>query len=106
MFYLLNGSGNGGSAGGGLLSIGIIILFVVVFYFLFIRPQKKQDRELARMRDSIVVGDEITTIGGIIGKVVSVKEETCIIETGRDHVRIRILKSAIRCVDVHAEDAE
>ena len=58
------------------------------------------------MRDSLQVGDEITTIGGIIGKIVSVKEETCMIETGRDKTRIRILKSAVKTVDVKAEDAQ
>ena len=58
------------------------------------------------MRDSLQVGDEITTIGGIIGKIVSIKEETMIIETGRDHTRIRLLKTAVRNVDVHAEDAK
>lgn len=106
MFYLLSGNANGGSRGGGLLTIGIMVVFIIAFYFIVMRPQKKQDREIAKMRDSLVVGDEITTIGGIIGKIVSIKEETCIIETGREHVRIRILKSAVRCVDVHAEDIE
>ena len=58
------------------------------------------------MRDGLQVGDEITTIGGIIGKIVSVKEETCVIETSRDKTRIRILKSAVKTVDVKAEDAQ
>ena len=58
------------------------------------------------MRDGLAIGDEITTIGGIIGKIVSIKEETVLIETGRDKVRIRILKNAVRNVDVKAEDAE
>ena len=58
------------------------------------------------MRANLQVGDEITTIGGIIGKVVSIKEETVLVETGRDKVRIRFLRSAIRSVDVKAEDAE
>ena len=58
------------------------------------------------MRDNLQVGDEITTIGGIIGKIVSIKEETLLLETGRDKVRIRILKSAVRNVDVRAEDAK
>jgi len=57
------------------------------------------------MRNNLQVGDEITTIGGIIGKIVSIKEETCIIETGRDGVRMRILRSAVRCVDVPANAA-
>ena len=58
------------------------------------------------MRDNLQVGDEVTTIGGIIGRIVSIKDETVLIETGRDKVKIRFLRSAIRSVDVKAEDAE
>ena len=88
------------------VTIGMIAVVVVVFYFFGVRPQKKQEQAMAQMRDSLQVGDEITTIGGIIGKIVSIKEETMIIETGRDHTRIRLLKTAVRNVDVHAEDAK
>ena len=88
------------------VTIGMIGIVLVVFYFFGIRPQKKQEQAVAQMRDSLQVGDEITTIGGIIGKIVSIKEETMIIETGRDHTRIRLLKSAVRTVDVRAEDAK
>ena len=97
------------TAGGGgslVMTIGMIVVLVVVFYFFGIRPQKKQEKAAADMRNNLAVGDEITTIGGIIGKVVSIKEETMIIETSRDHTRIRLLKSAIRSVDVRAEDAQ
>ena len=80
-------------------------LFVAMYFFM-IRPQKKQEKEQNAMRNNLAVGDEITTIGGIIGKVVSIKEETCVIETSRDLTRIRILKSAISRVDVKAEDAD
>ena len=93
----------GGNLG---LTIGMIAVVVIVFYFFGIRPQKKQEQAAAQMRDNLMVGDEITTIGGIIGKIVSIKEETMIIETGRDHTRIRLLKTAVRNVDVHAEDAQ
>ena len=86
-----------------IMMIGVVF---VVFYFFGIRPQKKQEREAANMRDNLQVGDEITTIGGVIGKIVSIKEETMVIETSRDHTRIRFLKSAVRSVDVHAEDAQ
>ncbi|MCI5676786.1 MAG: preprotein translocase subunit YajC [Clostridia bacterium] len=88
------------------ITLGMVVLLFVVFYFFGIRPQKKQEKEAADMRNALTVGDEITTIGGIIGKIVSIKEETMIIETGRDHTRIRLLKSAVRTVDVHAEDAQ
>lgn len=87
-------------------TVGMIAVVVVVFYFFGIRPQKKQEQAMAQMRDSLQVGDEITTIGGIIGKIVSIKEETMIIETGRDHTRIRLLKTAVRTVDVRAEEAQ
>ena len=85
-----------------MISIFIMVGMLVLMYFLMIRPQKKKEREDAAMRDSLMVGDEITTIGGIIGRVVSIKDETCVIETSRDCTRIRILKTAIRCVDVPA----
>ena len=84
----------------------MLVVLVVVFYFFMIRPQKKQDKENAEMRDNLQVGDEITTIGGIIGKIVSIKEETLMIETGKEKTKIRILKTAVRNVDVKAEDAE
>lgn len=84
----------------------MIVGMIVIFYFFAIRPQKKQEKEAAAMRDSIQVGDEITTIGGIIGRVVSIKEETLVLETTRDCTKIRILKSAVRSIDVKAEDAQ
>jgi len=82
----------------------MLVAVIAVFYFMVMRPQKKQDREIQQMRDGLQVGDEITTIGGIIGKIISIKEETVMIETGKDRTRIRILKSAVRNVDVKAED--
>ena len=87
-------------------SLLLIPLILVGMYFLVIRPQKKQEKETNNMRNSLAVGDEITTIGGIIGKIVSIKEETVMIETGHDRTKIRILKSAVRNVDVKAEDAQ
>ncbi len=90
----------------GISSILIIVVMFVALYFFMIRPQKKQEKEVANMRNNLQVGDEITTIGGIIGRIVSIKEETVMIETGHDRTKIRILRSAVRCVDVHAEDAE
>ena len=91
--------------GGNIFPILLIVLVFVGFYFLAIRPQKKQEREQNAMRNNLTVGDEITTIGGIIGKVVSIKEETCVIESAHDRTKIRILKTAISRVDVKAEDA-
>ena len=87
-------------------TIIMVVLMLVAMYFFMIRPQKKQEKEINEMRNNIRVGDEITTIGGIIGKVVSIKEETVMIETGHDRTKIRLLKSAIKTVDVRAEDAQ
>ena len=96
----------GGTIGSSIGTILIIVLFVVVVYFMMIRPQKKQEKETKEMRDNLQVGDEITTIGGIIGKIVSIKDETITIETSHDRTKIRFLKSAVRSVDVKAEDAQ
>lgn len=92
--------------GGSWISIVMIVGVIAVMYFLMIRPQKKQEKEINDMRNNLQVGDEITTIGGIIGKIISIKEETIMIETGHDRTKIRLLKTAVRCVDVHAEDAQ
>ena len=91
--------------GGTLMMVVMLVILVVVFYFFGIRPQKKQEKAQNEMRNSLAVGDEITTIGGIIGKIVSIKEETCVIETTHERTKIRILKTAISRVDVEAEDA-
>ncbi|MBQ8416683.1 MAG: preprotein translocase subunit YajC [Clostridia bacterium] len=88
---------------------GMLLMLAAVFvamYFFMIRPQRKQEKEQNDMRNNLVVGDEITTIGGIIGKVVSIKEETCVIETTHERTKIRILKSAVSRVDVKADEAE
>ena len=87
--------------------IAIMLVGVgAAFYFLIYRPQKKQEKNMAEMMNNLSVGDEVTTIGGIIGRVVRIKDETCVIETSKDGTKIRILKSAIKTVDVKAEDAQ
>lgn len=98
--FLLEGSDLAGS----LFSIGGIVLLIVFFYFFMIRPQRKQEKKDAEMRDALQVGDEVTTIGGIIGKVISIKEETFVLETTKDRTRIRFLRGAIRSVDVKIAD--
>ena len=90
----------------GWISIALMIGMLALLYFFMIRPQKKQEKETNNMRNNLVVGDEITTIGGIIGKIVSIKDETIVIETSRDGTKIRLLKSAVRNVDVHAADSK
>ena len=95
---------SGGTGGSAWLSIGMIVLLFVFLYFFMIRPQKKQEKKDAAMRDALQVGDEVTTIGGIIGKVVSIKGETFVLETTKDKTKIRFLRGAIRTVDVKAAD--
>ena len=89
-----------------LLPIGMLVIMFVAMYFLTIRPQKKAEKEANEMRNNLEIGDEITTIGGIVGKIVSIKEETCVIETSKNGTKIRILKQAVRNVDVKAQDAQ
>ena len=86
------------------MSLILIVVMFVALYFFMIRPQKKQEQRDAEMRNSLEVGDEVTTIGGIIGKVISIKDETFVLETTRDKTKIRFLKGAIRSVDVKAAD--
>ncbi len=90
------------ASGGGWLMPVMLILVIVGFYFLLIRPEKKRERAANEMRNALQVGDEITTIGGIIGKVISIKDETFVLETTKAKTHIRFLKSAIRSVDVKA----
>ena len=84
----------------------IMLGIIIIFFIMTSRSQKKQEKKVADMRNNLQVGDEITTIGGIIGKIVSIKDETIVIETTRDGTKIRFLRSAVRCVDVKAEDAQ
>lgn len=104
--FLLESTGGstGGDMWGGLGSILMIVALIAFFYFFMIRPQKKQEKKDAAMRDALAVGDEVTTIGGIIGKVVSIKDETFVLETTKDKTKIRFLKGAVRSVDVKAAD--
>lgn len=109
MRLLLEAAASGNGDVSPFTSLFPLIMIAVVcgaMYFFAARPQKKQEQEQKKMRDNLAVGDEITTIGGIIGKIVSVKEETVVIETSGECNKIRILRSAVRCVDVHAEDAD
>lgn len=78
-----------------LYSFVPLILMVVVFYFFLIRPQKKKEKEIKDMRANLKVGDEIVTIGGIIGKIVILKEDMVTIETTGMKTRIEIYKWGI-----------
>lgn len=84
-----------------VLTIGIWVVVIAAAYFLFIRPQRKKQKQEEELRNSIEIGDDITTIGGIVGRVVSVRDddESFIIETGSDKTRMRFKKWAIASVD-------
>lgn len=88
-------SGESASATGGFSMIIMLVVLFVVFYFFLIRPENKKKKKLQEMRDSLAVGDSITTIGGIMGKIVSIKDDTVTFETGEDRVRIQVTKWAI-----------
>ena len=103
LFFLTEAAPGGG---GTWITMIVLLVVMVAMFFFTSRSNKKQEKQAQDMRDSLQVGDEITTIGGIIGKVVSIKDETCVIETSRAGTKIRILKNAISRVDVKAEDAE
>ena len=82
-------------------TIAIWVVVIAVFYFLFMRPQKKKQKQEEELRNSIEIGDDITTIGGIVGKVVAVREDddTFILETASDKTKMRFKKWAISSVD-------
>ena len=96
-----SGTGAAGSAGivNTLFTFLPLILIVVLMYFMLIRPQKKKQKEEKQMRDSLRVGDELTTIGGVCGRVVSIKDDTITIETGADRTKMQFKKWAIQSVD-------
>lgn len=83
-------------------SILMLVILIAVFYFLLIRPENKRKKQAQAMRDSLKKGDVITTIGGIIGKIVQVNPDTLVIETSEDRVRMEITKWAISTTGVQA----
>ena len=91
---------------GGGSTIIMLVGMIAVFYFLLIRPENKRKKEAEQMRSSVKNGDEITTIGGIVGKVVNVKEDKFVIETGADQVRIELAKWALSTNETAAAAAK
>lgn len=86
-----------------LMTVGMLVLLGLVFYFLMWRPQKKQQRETDAMRNSVERGDVITTIGGIVGLVIVVKDNDILLETSGDKTRIQIQKWAVRSIEKKSE---
>ena len=84
------------SSTGSIFSLVVTFgLMIVLFYFLLIRPENKRKKQVNEMRSSLAVGDEITTIGGVVGKIVSIKDDIVVIETGADRVRVELARWAI-----------
>ncbi len=92
-------------------SIWVMVIYIAVIfgimYFLLIRPQKKKQKEEEKLRNNIQIGDEIITIGGIYGRVVAIKEDSFIIESGPDRSKYRMARWSIQTnLTVHADDEE
>lgn len=92
------------TATGGGSMIVMIIVMVVVFYFFLIRPENKKKKKAEEMRNSLAVGDTVTTIGGILGKIVAVKSNSIVFETGEDRVRMEVTKWAISSTGKQTEE--
>ena len=84
-----------GAAGGGGSMIVMVVAMFAVMYFFMIRPENKKKKEAEQMRNALKVGDNITTIGGVIGDIVKVKDDAIIIETSEDKVRVEFTKWAV-----------
>ena len=93
MLNFLTVDPNAGSPMGA--TVIMLIAMVAIFYFMMIRPENTRKKEAEQMRSSLKEGDQITTIGGIVGTVVNVKEDRFVIESGADQVRIELMKWAL-----------
>lgn len=87
------------STDGGITMIIYLVIMVAMLIFLFYLPNKRQTKKDNEMRNSLEIGDEVTTTGGIIGRVVALKDDTFVLETGSDRCRIRFRKTAVASVD-------
>ena len=111
MFLSALAATGSGEGSGGMLVMLVqmvpLILVFVVMYFIMIRPQKKKEKEVQAMRSGLQVGDEVITVGGIIGRVVSLRDDTVVIETGTDRSKLRILRTAVQTNNtIHDDGAE
>ena len=104
MFNFLEATMNAGASM--TSTIIMLVIMFAIFYFMLIRPENKRKKEAEQMRNSVKVGDRITTIGGIVGVVVNVKDEKFVIETGADQVRIELAKWALSTNETAAEAAQ
>ena len=105
MFFFLTEAATSAATGSGSLILMMVAMFAI-FYFLIIRPENKKKKKTEEMRNSLSLGDEITTIGGIMGKIVQITEDTITFETGEDRVRLLTKKWAISTTaKMEAEEA-
>ena len=98
-------TGTGGGTGGSVSMILMLLLFFVLMWFFMIRPEKKKQKKIEAMRNALSVGDEIVTIGGVMGTIVHITEDDITIETSEDRVRVQFKKWAVSS-NVRAEAAE
>ena len=107
MFNFLEATADSAAAGvGGMTTIIMIVVMIGVMYFLMIRPENKRKKEAEQMRSELKVGDEIITIGGICGKVVHIKDDRFVIESGADQVRLELTKWALSTNETGAKRAK
>ena len=97
-------TGDAGAAGAGYSSILMLVVMIAVFYFMLIRPENKKKKKLEQMRSSLGVGDKITTIGGMVGKIVDISGDLITFETGEDRVRIQVTKWAISTTGIEKNE--
>ena len=91
-----------GNAQATLVQFLPLVILIAVMYFLMIRPQRKKDKAINEMRRGLTVGDEIVTIGGIVGKIVKTKDETIVIQVGADKVKMEMMRWAVSSVTKEA----
>ena len=107
MVHFLESAGAGTAAGPDMMStIVMLVAMLGIFYFMLIRPENKRKKEAEQMRSSLKTGDKITTIGGIMGTVVSIKDDKFVIETSADQDRIEFAKWALSTNETASERAQ
>ena len=106
MLNYLEAAPSSGTGGSMMSTIVMLVLMIGIFYFMLIRPENKRKKEAAQMRSNMKVGDKVTTIGGVVGTVVNIKEDKFVLETGADQVRIEFAKWALSTNDSAAAAAQ
>jgi len=106
IYFLQNNAGELDPLSSFLGTAGMLVLMIALFYFMLIRPENKRKKEAENMRSSLKVGDKITTIGGIVGTIVSIKDDKLVMETSADQVRLELMKWSVSTNESAAERAE